>query len=386
MCVTIESHPFLVSARGFRSTLNSSFWQVDIVNRIDCNRAQLPSCDTLADAFNCILSATMALVLLQCISCIRHRNWCMLMVRVVVFAGLVPLHAMGPVQAGSVEAVISKVQNLQPTSVADNADAYTVPQGPSLARSGGDASVATAVDYGGDVTAVPTHSITELQAQLDEMRAKLNEREASAEVFAETDSAARHAAAKLAKEALHAKDAAVKADAARVAAEAELMAEKHKLADLERHRADAKQASTQQISTHTVETTSQETTQILERLDHLLNKNTEKSSSWPELPVSLQSTTIALLVASACVASMLFLLLIAGCCYRNYQNSPEAFHDILDHAIRGMRRRQAGDAQEADRMAQLRAAQFQPPGTGGDAGPRIFAPTSGGRMVMGAGI
>ena len=155
---------------------------------------------------------------------------------------------------------------------------------------------------------------------------------------------------------------------------------------LERHRADAKQASTQQISTHTVETTSQETTQILERLDHLLNKNTEKSSSWPEFPVSLQSTTIALLVASACVASMLFLLLIAGCCYRNYQNSPEAFHDILDHAIRGMRRRQAGDAQEADRMAQLRAAQFQPPGTGGDAGPRIFAPTSGGRMVMGAGI
>jgi len=310
----------------------------------------------------------------------------MLMVRVVFFAGLVPLHAMGPVQAGSVEAVISKVQNLQPTSVADNADAYTVPQGPSLARSGGDASVATAVDYGGDVTAVPTHSITELQAQLDEMRAKLNEREASAEVFAETDSAARHAAEKLAKEALHAKDAAAKADAARVAAEAKLMAETRKLADLERHRADAKQASTQQISTHTVETTSQETTQILERLDHLLNKNTEKSSSWPELPVSLQSTTVALLVASACVASMLFCGLIAACCYSNYQNSPEAFHNILDHAIRGMRRRQAGDAQEADRMAQLRAAQFQPPGTGGDAGPRIFAPTSGGRMVMGAGI
>ncbi len=309
----------------------------------------------------------------------------MLMVRVVVFAGLVPLHAMGPVQAESVEAVISKVQNLQPTSVADNADAYTVPQGPSFASSGGDASVATAVGYAGDVTAVPTHSITELQAQLDEMRAKLNEQEATAEVFADTDSAARAAAAKLAKEAFHAKDAAAKADAARVAAEAKLMAEQRKLADLERHRADAKQASTQQISTHTVETTSQETTQILERLDHLLNKNTEKSSSWPEFPVSLQSTTIALLVASACVASMLFLLLIAGCCYRNYQNSPEAFHDILDHAIRGMRRRQAGDAQEADRMAQLRAAQFQPPGTGGD-GPRIFAPTSGGRMVMGAGI
>ena len=310
----------------------------------------------------------------------------MLMVRVVVFAGLVPLHAMGPVQAESVEAVISKVHNLQPTSAADNADAYTVPQGPSFASSGGDASVATAVDYAGDVTAVPTHSITALQAQLDEMRAKLNEREASAEVFADTDSAARAAAAKLAKEALHAKDAAAKADAARVAAEAELMAEKHKLADLERHRADAKQASTQQISTHTVETTSQETTQILERLVDTLNKNTEKSSSWPELPVSLESTTIALLVASACVASMLFCALIAACCYNHYQNSPEAFHNILDHAIRGMRRRQAGDAQEADRMAQLRAAQFQPPGTGGDAGPRIFAPTSGGRMVMGAGI
>ena len=315
----------------------------------------------------------------------------MLMVRVVFFAGLVPLHAMGPVQAESVEAVISKVHNLQPTSAADNADAYTVPQGPSFAPSGGDASVATAVDYAGDVTAVPTHSITELQAQLDEMRAKLNEKEATAEVFADTDSAARDAAAKLAKEALHAKDAAAKADAARVAAEAKLMAEKRKLADLERHRADAKQASTQQISTHTVETTSQETTlgmikELREELVEKLNKNTEKSSSWPELPVSLQSTTIALLVASVCVASMLFCVLIAACCYRNYQNSPEAFHNILDHAIRGMRRRQAGDAQEADRMAQLRAAQFQPPGTGGDAGPRIFAPTSGGRMVMGAGI
>ena len=165
------------------------------------------------------------------------------------------------------------------------------------------------------------------------------------------------------------------------------MAEQRKLADLERHRADAKQASTQQISTHTVETTSQETTQILERLDHLLNKNTvtEKSSSWPELPVSLESTMIALLVASACVASMLFCALIAACCYNHYQNSPEAFHNILTHAIRGMRRRQADDAQEADRMAQLRAAQFQPPGTGGD-GPRVFAPTSGGRMVLGAGI